>query len=82
MRATLDIKLKKNSMQNTKKNLEGFSPEEKKPSPNDAKVWFFEKRTKEYYEGLWIEAEDMFYIGFEDQGSFLYSFEVSEWGYL
>jgi len=69
-------------MQNKSKTLVGFSPEEKLPTPDKAKVWFFEKRTKEYYEGLWIEDENMFFIGFEEQGNFLYSFEVSEWGYL
>lgn len=31
------------------------------------------------YEGIYIKSEDMFFIGFEDEGDFLFSFGVSFW---
>lgn len=31
------------------------------------------------YEGFYIKSEDMFFIGFEDKGDFLFSFSVSFW---
>ena len=31
------------------------------------------------YEGVYIEKEDMFFIGFGEDGDFLFSFQVSFW---
>lgn len=66
-------------MQNSNK---GFTPKEKRPTPDQAKIWFIEKETKTRFEGLWIEDESMFYIGFEDTGKFRFAHEILKWGYL
>ena len=69
-------------MQNEIRTLQGFSPDEKKPTPDLAKIWFIEKETLTQFEGLWIEDESMFFIGFEDAGNFRFAHEISRWGYL
>jgi hypothetical protein len=66
-------------MQNNQK---GFTPKEKRPTPDNARIWFIDKETNERFEGLWIEVESMFYIGFEDRGYFRFAHEISKWGYL
>lgn len=69
-----------NSMQDKKH--KGFTPKEGLPNKDFARIWFIEKGTKQRFEGLWIEAETMFYIGFEDRGFFRFKHEISRWGYL
>lgn len=60
----------------------GYTPKEQRPSPDEAKIWFIEKGTNIRYEGLWIEAESMFYLGFKGAGNFRFAHEISRWGYL
>ena len=61
---------------------DGFTPEEQRPSRDLAKIWFIENKTLTRFEGLWIEDESMFFIGFEDAGNFRFAHEISRWGYL
>jgi hypothetical protein len=68
-------------MQNSKTE-NGYTPTEKRPSPNLAKIWFIEIETLTRFEGLWIEDESMFFIGFEDAGDFRFAHEILKWGYL
>jgi hypothetical protein len=69
-------------MQNSKKEI-GFTPKQQLPQIDGAKIWFIEK-TNNYmrYEGLWVEAEQMFFIGFEQKGYFRFKHEITKWGYL
>jgi len=59
----------------------GFNPNVTLPAQNDAKVWFTDDENGEHI-GIWIEPENMFYIGFANSGDFRYKFEVKAWGYL
>ena len=68
-------------MQNSKTQT-GFTPKQQLPQIDDAKIWFIDKQTKIRYEGLWVEAEQMFFIGFEQKGFFRFKHEISKWGYL
>jgi hypothetical protein len=54
-----------------------YSPEVKKPY-DQQKVVFRTSLGKEFV-GLFIEKEDMFFVGFEEQGDFLFSQEVEFW---
>jgi hypothetical protein len=54
-----------------------YSPEVKKPF-DQQKVVFRTSLGKEFV-GLFIEKEDMFFVGFEEQGDFLFSREVEFW---
>lgn len=47
------------------KSEKGFTPKQQLPNTDNAKIWFIEKENNIRYEGLWVEAEQMFFIGFE-----------------
>lgn len=50
---------------------------ETRPQDNQ-KVLFTDEEGNEH-EGLYIEDEDMFFIGFDDTGDFLYAMQVQSW---
>jgi hypothetical protein len=64
------------------KSEKGFTPKQQLPDIDNAKIWFIEKENNIRYEGLWVEAEQMFFIGFEEKGYFRFKHEISKWGYL
>lgn len=64
------------------KSEKGFTPKQQLPNTDNAKIWFIEKENNIRYEGLWVEAEQMFFIGFEEKGYFRFKHEISKWGYL
>ena len=64
------------------KSEKGFTPKQQLPTTDNAKIWFIEKENNIRYEGLWVEAEQMFFIGFEEKGYFRFKHEISKWGYL
>ncbi len=49
----------------------------KKPKDNQ-KVRFTDFNGKTY-DGLYIQSEDMFFIGFEESGDFLFRLQVKSW---
>jgi len=58
-----------------------FDCKNKLPKNND-KVWFVTKSSKATHIGIWLQNEDMFFIGFGESGDFRYSFQIDYWGYL
>jgi hypothetical protein len=64
------------------KSEKGFTPKQQLPDTDNAKIWFIENENNIRYEGLWVEAEQMFFIGFEQKGYFRFKHEISKWGYL
>jgi hypothetical protein len=64
------------------KSEKGFTPKQQLPETDGAKIWFIEKENNMRFEGLWVAAEEMFFIGFEDKGYFRFKHEISKWGYL
>jgi len=64
------------------KSEKGFTPKQQLPETDGAKIWFIERENNMRYEGLWVAAEEMFFIGFEEKGYFRFKHEISKWGYL
>ena len=60
----------------------GFTPQQQLPQIDNAKIWFIERENNMRFEGLWVAAEEMFFIGFEEKGFFRFKHEISKWGYL
>ena len=59
-------------------NLEWRNPKNDLPKNNQVVLWK-PKESELVLAGIYIESEKMFYIGFEQTGVFLYSFEVELW---
>jgi hypothetical protein len=51
----------------------------KETRPKDKQKVSFTGEDGESYEGMFIDSEDMFFIGFEDSGDFLYASQVESW---
>ena len=51
------------------------------PKDND-KVWFVTKKTHTTFQGVYIESENMFFIGFGESGDFRFKEQIDYWGYL
>jgi hypothetical protein len=63
---------------------DGFNAQVAKPNIDSEgkKLWFTCACCKYIHEGLWIDSEQMFFIGFENNGDFLFAFDVAYWGYM
>ena len=59
-------------------NLEWRNPKNDLPQNNQVVLWK-PKESEWVLAGMYIESEKMFYIGFEQRGDFMYSFEVEKW---
>ena len=42
----------------------GFTPQQQLPQIDNAKIWFIERENNMRFEGLWVAAEEMFFITF------------------
>jgi len=54
----------------------------KKGLPQENRPLKFTDHYGYVWEGTYIKKEDMFFIGFEDNGDFIFSFQVTEWEYI
>lgn len=50
--------------------------------PKDEQKVLFKTTDNKELAGIFIEAEDMFFVGFQDSGDFYYSFDVEFWRVL
>jgi hypothetical protein len=69
-------------MNNVKIDVDNWYLSDKSPSDGDV-VLFQPKeecnRDNVVYAGVYVASEKMFYIGFEESGDFLFSFDVKRW---
>ena len=50
--------------------------------PQENKPIQFRDTYGNLWEGTYIKEEDMFFIGFDDNGDFRYSFQIIDWEYI
>jgi len=48
------------------------------PTENNLPIRFIDMDNN-VYDGLFIQKENLFFIGFEESGDFLFSFQVKAW---
>tara|TARA_Y100001937_G_C7116082_1_gene330186 strand:- start:1447 stop:1827 length:381 start_codon:yes stop_codon:yes gene_type:complete len=56
--------------------------EEVKGVPKERKPIQFRNTDGDWLEGVYIEAEQMFYLGYEESGEFLFHCDVTDWEYI
>jgi hypothetical protein len=59
-------------------NLQWRNPKNDLPKNNQVVLWK-PKESGWVLAGVYVESDKMFYIGFEQTGDFMYSFEVEQW---
>jgi len=67
------------------KKIEGLGNlnwEEVKGVPNEKVPIKFRNSDGDWLDGLYIKSEQMFFLGFEKSGEFLFHSDVTDWNYL
>ena len=56
--------------------------EEVKGVPNEKVPIKFRNSDGDWLDGMYIKSEQMFFLGFEESGDFLFHSDVTDWNYL